>query len=308
MKILVLGGHGFLGQHVCRLLRTDPQHEVIALSRQDGLDLRDFSAVAECLARLTPDVIYNCAAHAGGLHYLSATAADVVQDNMAMALHLYRAVAMHCSAAHIVNPLSNCSYPGDQQLLCESAWLQGDVHASVYPYGHAKRMLYVLATCYRHQYGIRSTHVLVPNAFGPGDHTDPSRVHALNGMIIRMLHAWKNQAPTFDVWGSGQPIREWVYIEDVAAILTATLSLREEIHTPLNIAQQHGYAIHESAAMIAQAIGYTGAITFNTQYQDGAPQKIMHAKNFRHVFPHFTFTDHFAALCKTVAYYKSVLW
>ncbi|HEY5863952.1 MAG TPA: NAD-dependent epimerase/dehydratase family protein [Candidatus Tectomicrobia bacterium] len=307
MNIVVFGGHGFLGQHLCRALGTSPQHRVTALSRQDGLDLREFSRLEQCLQDLKPEVIFNCAAHVGGVHYVSHVPADVVHDNGTMALQLYRAVARHCPTAHIVNPLSNCSYPGDKPLFVEAEWLHGDVHPSVYPYGHAKRMLYVIATCYQRQYGIRSTHFLVPNAFGPGDRTEPHMVHALNGMIIRMLHAWKNHEPEFEVWGSGRPIREWVYVEDAAAIITAALSLSEEVHEPINIAQNQGYTIHESAVMIARAIPYNGVITCNTHYQDGDPQKIMHDQRFRRFFPHFQFTDPGVAIAKTVNYYKTVL-
>jgi GDP-L-fucose synthase len=307
VNIVVLGGHGFLGQHLCRALGTYPQHKVVALSRRDSLDLRELSRLERCLQDLQPAVIFNCAAHVGGVHYVSRVAADVVHDNMTMALHLYRAVARHCPTAHIVNPLSNCSYPGDKALFVEQEWLNGDVHPSVYPYGHAKRMLYVIATCYKRQYGVQSTHFLVPNAFGPGDRTDPHLVHALNGMVIRMLYAWRHQAPEFEVWGSGRPIREWVYIEDAAAILTAALSLGEEIDEPINIAQNHGYSIQETAAMIARAIPYDGVIQFNTHYQDGDPQKIMDDRKFRCFFPDFQFTDPMAAICKTVNYYKSVL-
>lgn len=308
MNIVVLGGHGFLGQHVYRALGTNPQNQVIALSRQDGLDVRDFSSLAQCLQDLKPAVIFNCAAHVGGVHYVSTVPADVVHDNVTMALHLYRAVAKHCPTTHIVNPLSNCSYPGAKPLFVEHEWLNGDVHPSVYPYGHAKRMLYVIATCYKNQYGIRSTHLLVPNAFGPGDRTDPHLVHALNGMIIRMLQAWRHNEPEFEVWGSGRPMREWVYVEDAAAILTAVLSLRDDICEPINIAQNHGYSIQESAAMIAQAIPYKGVIKCNTHYQDGDPQKIMYDEKFRQVFPHFQFTDPFEAICKTVNYYKTILF
>lgn len=307
MTILVLGGHGFLGQHVCRALAKQPQYSVKALSRQDGLDLRHLASIQRTLARFRPAVIVNCAAHVGGVHYVSTVPAEVVHDNVLMALNLYRAVAQACPTAHIINPLSNCSYPGDQTTFVEPEWLHGDVHPSVYPYGHAKRMLYVIATSYRQQYGIRSTSFLVPNAFGPGDRTDPHLVHALNGMIIRMLQAWQQRAPTFEVWGSGRPIREWVYVEDAAAILTAALSWPEPRPEPINIAQNHGYTIAESARMIARAIGYQGTLTFNTRYPDGDAQKIMHNGNFRRLFPTFRFTEPYDAICRTVNYYKAVL-
>jgi GDP-L-fucose synthase len=307
MNILVLGGHGFVGQQVCRALEKHSQYRVKALSRQDGLDLRHFASIQRALAHYKPAVIFNCAAHVGGVHYVSSVAAEIVHDNLLMALNLYRAVAQSCPTAHMINPLSNCSYPGDRQEFIEHEWLQGDVHPSVYPYGHAKRMLYVIATSYRRQYGIRSTNLLVPNAFGPGDRTDPHLVHALNGMIIRMLQAWQQQEPTFEIWGSGQPIREWIYVEDVAALLTAVLTWPEPCHEPINLAQNHGYSIAESARMIARAIPYHGTLTFNTQYPDGDAQKIMHNEQFRRRFPAFQFTAPYEAIEKTVHYYKTVL-
>lgn len=307
MNILVLGGHGFVGQHVCRALEGQRQYNVTALSRRDGLDLRHLASVQDALTRYKPAAIFHCAAHVGGVHYVSTVAAEVVHDNLLMALNLYRAVAQCCPTAHIINPLSNCSYPGDKKLFVEHEWLQGDVHPSVYPYGHAKRMLYVLATSYKQQYGIRSSNFLVPNAFGPGDRTDPHLVHALNGMIIRMLRAWQQHEPTFEVWGSGRPIREWVYVEDAAAILTAALTWPEPCHAPINIAQHHGDSIAASARMIARAIGYHGTLTFNTQYADGDAQKIMHDATFRRLFPTFQFTAPDAAIRQTVTYYKAVL-
>jgi GDP-D-mannose dehydratase len=104
MNILVLGGHGFLGQHVCRALQRQPQYNVTALSRRDGLDLRHLASVQRALARYKPAVIFHCAAHVGGVHYVAKVAADIAHDNLLMALNLYRAVAQCCPSVHIINP------------------------------------------------------------------------------------------------------------------------------------------------------------------------------------------------------------
>lgn len=308
MNILVLGGFGFLGQHVRRVLSADSRNDVRTLSRRNGLNLHDLSSVRQWLRSMQPDVIFNCAAHVGGVHYVSTVQADVLRDNVLMASNLYQAVAECCPSTHVVNPLSNCSYPGDMDLFVESQWLSGDVHASVYPYGHAKRLVYVLSSCYGQQYGVRSTNFLIPNSFGPGDRTDPHMVHALNGMIIRMLRAWQNNDPIFEVWGSGKPIREWVYVEDAAAILASAISLPQGSDELINIAQSYGHAIRDSAAMIARAISYKGVITFNRQYQDGDPHKVMDDERFRRLFPDFRFTPLYEAIQRTVSYYKEALF
>lgn len=309
MNVLVLGGHGFFGQRVVAALQADASgpHTVIARSRQDGLDLADFAATRRVLAEVQPAAIFNCAAHVGSLHYVTTHAATVIHDNLQMTLNLYRAAAEVCPQARVINPLSNCSYPGAADVHHEPDWWQGEVHDSVLAYGNAKRMIYVIARCYAKQHRLRTLNFLVPNAFGPGDTTDPNKTHALNGMIIRMLGAHRQGQPQFEIWGTGKPLREWGYVDDMAHILARGLTLEADLTYPVNIAQNRGYSIGESAALIAKAIGYRGQLVFNPKYQDGAPRKILDDRRFRALFPDFRFIDHEEALRRTVAYYERVL-
>jgi len=305
-KIIVLGGHGFVGGHVTDRLRRDG-HEVLPLSRRDGFDLRDPGATHALLAEQRPDAVFHLAANTGSLHYVTEHIADVIHDNVQMALNLYAAVAESCSAAIVVNALANCSYPGDTDRYVENDWWRGEVHESVYGYGNAQRFIYVLARGYRNQHGIRSKNFLVPNTFGPGDSTDPNRTHALNGMMIRMIRAKRRGAPEFEVWGTGRPVREWAWVGDVARILATGLALEEDLVVPVNIGQARGYSIADSAAMIARAIGYPGRLTFNPEYADGAPEKIMDDTRFRQVFPDYEFHDHEAGIRETIAFYEAAL-
>jgi len=306
VRILVLGGHGFVGKNFVAVLK-DSEHTVIPLSRRDGLDLRDYVLTKRHFARIQPDAIVNCAAHVGSLHYVTTYAADVLHDNVQMALSLYRATQEVCPSVRIINPLSNCSYPGDADVHYEPDWWKGGVHQSVYAYGNSKRFIYVMADCYKQQYGIRSVNFLVPNSFGPGDYTDPNKTHALNGMIIRLLKVHREGQPEFEIWGTGKPVREWGYIGDVVEVMKHGLTIQEDLTYPVNIAQNHGYSIGESARMIAKAIGFQGKLTFNTQYQDGAPRKVLDDERFREIFPDYQFIDHEEGIQRTVAYYESVL-
>lgn len=305
MKILILGGHGFLGKSIAKAL-INTNHTIFTFSRRNGLDLNNYQITKLVFQKVKPDVIYNCAAHVGGLHYVSALPATIVHNNVQMALNLYRVTQEVCPSTLIVNPLSNCSYPGEAEIYLESQWLQKEVHPSVYSYGNAKRMLYTISRCYQLQFGIRTCNFLVPNAFGPGDSTDPNKVHALNGMIIRMLKAKRKLHNEFEIWGTGKPIREWVYVNDVAEIFKKALRLDLDLTYPVNIAQEQGYSIRESAELIAKAIGFKGKLVFQTEYQDGAPKKILDAQQFRKIFPDYKFVDHYAGICKTVEYYQSV--
>jgi GDP-L-fucose synthase len=305
-RALVLGGHGFVGQHLVTGLQSAGV-ETHVHSRKTGVDARHFDALVDMIRQVSPDVVFNMAAHVGSLHHVSTFAADVVHDNALIALNLYRAVQVAAPGATIVNPLSNCSYPGDATIQRESEWWDGPVHDSVWSYGNAKKFIYVLSRCYAKQYGIRSANFLVPNAFGPGDYTDPNKTHALNGLIIRMLEAQRREDQEFIIWGSGAPIREWGYVKDVAAVLVQSLSLSIDLLEPLNIAQGCGYSIRESAEIVQSAVGFEGRFVFDTSKQDGAPRKVLDDGRFRRVFADFQFTDHAHGVAETVDYYRSVL-
>lgn len=305
-KILVLGGHGFIGTSLIKALQSF-KYGAIAMSRKDGLDLSSYERTRKYIRLYQPDVIVNLAAHVGGLPYVSKRHGTIFADNSQMALNLYRVVQEVCPQSLIVNPLSNCSYPGEAEICTESEWLNGQVHPSVQSYGNVKRFIHTLSSCYATQFGIKTSHYLIPGAFGPGDKTDPTQVHALNGMIIRMLKAEQAQQSTFEIWGSGQPIREWIYIEDVAKLLALAIDRNLSGDEPLNLAQGQGYSIRESAVLIAKAIGFKGELVFRKDYPDGSAKKIMNPQKFHQVFKDYQFVDHYEAICQTVNYYRGVL-
>ena len=143
--------------------------------------------------------------------------------------------------------------------------------------------------------------------YGPGDSTDPNKVHALNGMIIRMLESMDAKHDSFEIWGTGKPVREWIYIDDVCKIMLQSLSCDSEMIEPLNIAQGKGFSIAETAGCISKSTGFEGELTFNTKYQDGAPIKILSDDRFKEVFPNYKYHNHQAGIDKTVEYYKGVL-
>lgn len=306
MKVLILGGSGFIGKNLFNKLK-DSEHEIFSFSRSNGLDLTNLEQTKEIFKKIKPDAIINCAAHVGGLHYIANFPATVVDDNLRMSLNIYQATTECCPDARIINPLSNCSYPGDVNFYSEPDWWKGAVHGSVFSYGNSKRFIYVLAHCYKIQYNIRTINFIVPNTFGPGDNIDPNRCHAVNGMMIRMLKATKDNDSEFEIWGTGSPVREWAYVDDVVNFLIKGLTIDTGLTYPVNIAQNKGYSIKESAELIAEAIGYKGKLFFNAKYQDGASMKIMDDTNFRLLFPDYQFFNHKEGIKKTIEYYKEIL-
>jgi GDP-L-fucose synthase len=258
------------------------------------------------MRELRPEAVINCAAHVGGLQYFRQRAADVLVDNTRLVLACYQAVQDACPQATVINPISNCTYPGDGVILEESKWLNGPLHESVLPYGVPRRLVYDVAICYERQHGIRTVNWLVPNMYGPGDHTDPQKVHALNGLIMRLITAQCQGAQSFTIWGTGTPVREWCYVEDAARILVDSVAIGSQVN-PINIAQKRGFAIREIAELAAGALGYDVEFVFDTNYPDGAAVKIMDDGRFREKCPSFQFTPLDYGIQNTVSYYRQVL-
>jgi len=306
MKALVLGSTGFVGKNLTKMLESQG-HEVIKVSRKE-CDLRNYESFSDLLNSIDSlDAVFNCAANVGSVHYVTEKAGEVIHDNILIAINVYKGIHEHFPETVIVNPLSNCCYVDGTDIQREENWLKGEVHPSVFSFGNFKRVLYYISKCYNMQFGIKSMNLMFSGIYGPGDSTDPNKVHALNGMIIRMLDSVKNNDEEFEIWGTGKPIREWTYVEDACNIMIKSLDLEECIIDPVNIAQGKGFSIAETAKCISNSIEYGGKLTFNTKYQDGAAVKILGADNFVKVFEDYTFFDHEEGVDETVKYYKEIL-
>lgn len=304
-KIIVLGGFGFLGSHVVRLLDIK-KFDVVVLSKRNGYDILDFPKFASKLKQEKPYAIINCAAHVGSVHYAIKYAAEMIRDNMQIITNIYEAVKLACPEAKIINPISNCSYPGEANTHYEPDWEKGSVHDSVLAYASTRRMIYAFAECYRKQYKIKSINWLIANSYGPGDYSDPNKVHALNGILIRLIKAKKNKDKKFEIWGTGKPIREWAYIEDVAKILIKSIDIKEQIY-PLNFAQNKAYSVKDIAEIGAKMLNYKVNFVFNTKFPDGAMFKILDDRQFRKPYPNWKFTPLRTGIKNAVNYYRKIL-
>lgn len=307
MKLLILGGHGFVGKNVVEVLR-DSQHELFPISRRDGLDLTDYEVTKRYFSEIKPEVIINCAAEVGSLNYVTERAANVFDINMRMLCNLYKTTEKIVPDAVIVNPVANCAYPGAAEMYTESDFWNGPAHQSVFAYGNTRRMMVVLSETYSMQYGLRSINFFVPNMYGPYDSTDPNKAHALNALISKVVKAKHEGAKELEVWGSGMAIREWLYASDCARIFLRTLE-RMEQHgwdEPINIGQNFGLSVRELVNIIIEEADFDGAIVWDRSMPDGAPKKVMDDRRFRKQFPEFQFMDLRAGIRETIKYYESI--
>jgi GDP-L-fucose synthase len=309
-SVLVLGGHGFAGRHVAEAFAGSP-HTVHVRSRRDGLDVRETEAVRRTLIELTPDVVVHCAATVGSLNWVTERAAEVFHDNLRMLLSLYRAVAELPGGRRpvIVNPVANCGYPGHLELYREEDFWNGPVHPSVLSYGNTRRMMLVAGDCYGMQHGVRSIQLLTPNMYGPYDSTDPNKAHAVNALVGKLVKAAAEEKGSFEVWGSGAAVREWLYAGDFGRLIVDVVDRLDSsaFDRPVNLAQRRGVSIRELVDLLVAELGYRGRVVWDRARPDGAPRKVMDDTRFRVVFPGFRFTDLAEGIRRTAAHYRSRL-
>jgi GDP-L-fucose synthase len=307
MKIIVVGGHGFVGKSLVKRL-IDYPCEVFPLSRIDGFDLTDLHSTKKYFSDLKPDVIVNCAAHVGSVHYGLKYPASIVHDNLMMILNLFKAAQEECSNAMMVNLIANCAYPMHSDIQRESEMWEGMPHNTALPFASTRRMIYVVSKSYMEQFGLKSKNLVLPGVYGPGNHNDIERVHALDGIIIRMINALNSKNEEFEIWGTGKPVREWCYIDDVINIIIKSIELDNKSSIdPINIGQKTGYSIKELAEITANIMSYNGILTFNTNYPDGAEIKVLDNTLFKKMFPSYKFVSIEKGIRKAVDYYQSVI-
>ena len=306
-KILILGGYGFMGKNLNDVFSTTNYH-IINESRRTGLDMSNYENLKQKINEISPDYIIHAAANVGSISYVTKNSANVVYDNTLMYLNLYKAISETNKNIIVINPISNCSYPGIIDIQSESDWWEGKVHESVQSYGVPKKMGYIISECFKNQHDIKTINIIVSNAYGPFDYLDEQKTHALNGIVLRMIKSQKNKDFDFTIWGSGEPIREWVYMPDICNIIKEIIDNDlTNLPNPLNIAQNNGITINELVNIVKNSLNYDVTLIHDLTKQDGAPIKVLDDKLFRSYFPNFEFTNFEKGVNSTINYYKKLI-
>lgn len=305
LRVAVLGGTGFAGRSIVDELEA-AGIGAQAFSRRTGCDLLDEARALAAIRSFRPTHVVNCAAVVGSVNYAEEFAADVIDANARLALTTYR-VAERLAPVVLVNLVANCVYPGTMDVYEESRLWDGPTHPSVQSYGDSRRLLLALADCYQRQKGLPSVNLIVPNMYGPHDSTNPNKTHALNALAFKFVSAVQRGAAQVEVWGTGRPIREWLYVRDMARVVRQVIEAGARWEEPVNIAQRRGFTVSDLVELVRKAAGYDGSIVYNTAYGDGAPRKVMDDRRFRQRFPAFAFTSIEAGIRSTLDYYAEAL-
>ncbi len=272
-KILISGGHGFFGSHIVDKLKT-VTCKVIIPKTSDGIDFRRREDCFAYLGITKPDIVINCAANQGGIAYHTGRQADLFLDNLLMGSYLMLA-SQRVGVKKFVNIVAGCSYPGylEKEEMNEEDYWNGWLHDSIFSYGFARKASTVYGLALKKQYNFDSIHLIMANMYGPREHFNPEQSKALAGLIKKIYEAKKKRLPTVEIWGTGKPLRDWLYVKDGAEGILRATSQYNDI-APLNIATGVPVSVTELAETIKKVIGYKGKFVYNTSRPDGALHKI----------------------------------
>ena len=268
--ILVLGATGFLGKRVCgKLEKSGKVFE--RSSKSLGTDLRDYDQTFQLFEKVNPAIIINCASYVGGIQFGYKHPAELFSNNLRMNVNILEAARV-TGIKRIVNPISNCVYPAKATLFKENEIWDGPMHESVLVYGFVRKAFWVGSWAYHKQFGLDVVNLVLSNMYGPGDHFEAERSHALGALIMKFVNAKRNSEPFVDVWGSGKPVREWLHVDDGAEALIRAIDKPPFVDF-INVGVAEGISILDMAKMIKKYVGYEGEIKLDPSKPDGAKYK-----------------------------------
>jgi GDP-L-fucose synthase len=273
-RAVVAGGTGFLGGHLLERLRALGA-KVISCSRREGLDLRDRRQAEAFFAQHRPEVVFNLAAHQGGVAYQRLCPGTMLYDNALIVLHTMEAARV-AGATRFVNVIAACAYPGDPRdgLLREADFEAGPMHDSADNYGITRRLAVMQAKHYRRQYGFPVTSVVLANCYGPRDHFSSERAHVFAALLRRFFEAKRDSIPEVVVWGRGVAERDLLYVEDAIEGLLRALERAPDADL-LNIGTGRACTVGELAETIRAEIGYDGRIVYDASRPEGPLKKTL---------------------------------
>jgi len=274
---IVTGSSSMMGKATIAAIKKFYQdYEIVEVCRTTGFDLTMFGDSLNKLAPYYGKIagLFHLAAFNGNVHMNIAQPADFYYNNIKIGLNTLE-IARQLEVPKTVSIIPSCSYPDSNNLLKEKDFLNGPSHPSVDSHGHARRVFFEYSKYLHKQYNFNSVCVVINNSFGIEDSFDEGKTKVIGGLIKRFIDAKLKNTPQVVVWGSGRPMREFIYCMDVGNALVRTFESYNDPTEVLNVGTGTDITIKDLAFLISEIIGYKGEIIFDTTKADGAIKKLM---------------------------------
>jgi GDP-L-fucose synthase len=244
------------------------------------LDLTNREAIFNFVSKVVPDLVIDAAAKVGGIGANSAKPVDFLTINLQIQVNLMDA----CHNANVERLIflgSSCIYPRDaKQPINENSLMSGPLESTNSAYAIAKIAGIEMIKSYRNQHGRKWISLMPTNMYGPRDNFHLQEGHVLPSLINRFVSATKEGAPHIELWGTGSPLREFLFSEDLArAVVVAESSYDDDLH--VNVGSDEEISIRELATLLAEASGYKGEVVWNKDKPDGVPRKVLDSTRMR---------------------------
>lgn len=272
-RIYVAGHRGLVGSALLRALSKDGYQSLVTRSSAE-LDLRDQAAVSEFFAEQEPEYVVLAAAKVGGIHANNTYPAEFIRDNLQIQTNVIDA-AHRSGVRKLLFLGSSCIYPRlAPQPISEDSLLTGALEETNEAYAIAKIAGLKMCQAYRRQYGFDAIVAMPTNLYGPNDNFDLENSHVLPALIRRLHEARLHSSSSVAIWGTGNPRREFLHVDDLAdacVFLLKSYSAADAV----NVGTGSDVSIRELAEMIAQCVGFEGMLSFDATKPDGTPRKLL---------------------------------
>lgn len=269
-RIVVTGGTGFLGSHLCYLLEAQAS-SVVPISKSMGYDLRNTGEALSALVELNPSIVVHLAATVGGIGANMNAPATFFRDNMLMGMEVIHACALRRVKLVMVGTI--CSYPKYCKVpFKEESFWDGYPEETNAPYGISKKALFVMMEAYAKQYGLKYAYLVPCNLYGPGDNFSEETSHVIPALIKKFVHASESKKPEVTCWGTGNATRSFLHVKDAARAISIACK-RIPIEGVVNLPGSEEISISDLASLISKIVGYQGKIKWDPSRPDGQPRR-----------------------------------
>jgi GDP-L-fucose synthase len=299
-KIFISGHNGFLGRKIKLFLEERGFKHIVAADHKD-LDLENQNDVENFFKEEKPEYVFHTAATTG--REVSTRPADVVTANIYLACNVIKS-AFNNNAKRLLYISSSWIYPRDcDQPIREDDLMSGPLETAGEAYSFAKLAGVKLCQYYNMQYNVDFISGVLCNIYGPNDHFDGR--HVVSGLIHRFYEAKKNNFPTVEVWGSGNPRRDFIYIDDAAEACILLMNVNTK-YSLVNVSPGIDHSIKELSEMVALLVGFKGKTIFDISKHDGIPKRLLDNTRFKLIGEGKTLTSLETGLKKTIEWYQSI--